>query len=122
MQRVAVVDETSGELVAFNEGDYKGGGRFVFEIPYFTLLPKRAELINVLAPNVPSATHVAFNALRVESTLWQMGQAAGCAAALAKGHAVQDVDVVEIQDTLMSQHVFVHWPSRRRCRPSKQTL
>lgn len=82
------------------------------------VLPKRSELANFAAPNCPSVSHVAFAGIREEPTLWQLGQAAGTAAAIAlrSGHlAMHDVDVAELQRELLAQHTFVHWPVRDNC-------
>ena len=86
----------------------------MFELPFFVLLPKRSELTNLMAPNCPSTTHLAFAAIRVEPTLWQLGQAAGTAAALAKG-ALHDLPVSVVQARLLEQKVFIHWPPRPSC-------
>ena len=45
------------------------------EIPFFVLLPRRAEAINLLVPLTPSSTHVTFASLRVEPQFMVMGQA-----------------------------------------------
>jgi hypothetical protein len=64
-------------------------------------------------------THVAFAGIREEPTLWQLGQAAGTAAAVALRHgsgiALQDVDAAELQRELLAQGTFVHWPPRDNC-------
>ena len=117
MQRVAVVDNPA---IVFNEGLTSPGlgGNYLSEIPYWVVLPKRKELANLAAPNCPSVSHVAFAGIREEPTLWQLGQAAGTAAAVAgkrAGQALHDVDVAELQGELLAQHTFVHWPPRAKC-------
>lgn len=76
-----------------------------YRIPYDTLLPKRTQLVNVLAAVPVSASHVAFTSLRMEPTWMIMGHAAGAAAALAVNRdcAVQDVNVSELQRNLVAQ-------------------
>jgi hypothetical protein len=77
----------------------------LYQIPYFTLLPRRKEANNVLCPVTPSASHVTFASLRVEPQYMIMGHAAGAAAVLAlkAGVAVQDVPVNDLYSTLKSQ-------------------
>ena len=120
MERVAVKNE-SGQPIAYNEGltSYDSGGIVLFDIPYYVVLPQRKEMVNLAVPNCPSASHVAFSALRVEPTLWQLGQAAGTAAGVAIQHggdmALQDVDHQELQNALIQQHAFVRWPADQNC-------
>ncbi len=130
MQRVAVKDNETGQWSTINEGltgcgfGFPGPGCVhMFELPFYVLLPKRSELTNLMAPNCPSTTHLAFSAIRVEPTLWQLGQAAGTAAAIAlhapvaagKTKALQDLNVSAVQESLLEQQVFIHWPARSSC-------
>jgi hypothetical protein len=88
-----------------------GAPHAVFEMPYSLLLPQRAHALNLLAPTTPSASHVAFNSLRMEAQFMALGQAAGAAAALAarSARAVQDVDVPALQEELVRQGARLHW-------------
>ena len=88
-----------------------GAPHAVFEMPYSLLLPQRAHALNLLAPTTPSASHVAFNSLRMEAQFMALGQAAGAAAALAArgALAVQDVDVPALQAELQRQGARLHW-------------
>ncbi len=121
MQRVAILDKDNETVIVFNEGltSYDDDGIFIFEIPYWTILPKRSELVNLAVPNCPSASHVAFAAIRVEPTLWQMGQAAGTAAGvgITEGNSppFHDIPLHKIQAKLYKQDTFYHWPPRRQC-------
>ena len=76
-----------------------------YKVPYDTLLPKRAELTNVLVPTACSSSHVRINAVRMEPAWAIQGHAAGCAAALAASTdiSVQDVDVAALQKLLLTQ-------------------
>lgn len=106
---------------AFNEGltSPSTGGAFYYELPYSIFMPKRSEVTNLFAPNCPSATHVAFAGIRVEPTLWRLGQACGTAivVALKSGNnvVVQDVNVTAVQSLLWQQGVQTHYPFREHC-------
>ena len=63
-----------------------------YKVPYEALLPKRAELTNVLVPVACSASHVRMNAVRMEPAWAIQGHAAGAAAALAL--AAGEIDAV----------------------------
>lgn len=86
----------------FNEG-YLSVAVPPFPIPYRSLIPARADADNLLVPVCLSASHVAFGSVRMEPTLMMLGHAAGTAAAQAarRGVAVQDVDVDELQRSLL---------------------
>jgi hypothetical protein len=89
-----------------------GSPNFVFEMPYTLLLPQRSQAINLLAPTTPSASHVAFNSIRMETQFMMLGQASGVASALAflnNKIAVQDVNVSVLQIELEKQGAKLHW-------------
>jgi len=72
---------------AYNEGfvfddDHWGP----FGISYRALLPRPGEAANLLTATCPSASHVAYGAIRLEQTFMSLGQAAGTAAGLAIEH------------------------------------
>lgn len=122
MERVPVATVDAAGPLAYNEGltSPGQGGNVIFDLPYWLLLPKRAEVTNLLVPNCPSVTHVAFAALREEPTLWQMGQAAGTAAAIAASSStqpvvLQDLDTSALQASLLNQGIIYHWPMRPNC-------
>ena len=95
------------------------GGVVLFDIPYYVLLPKRKEMVNLAVPNCPSVSHVAFSAMCEEPTLWQLGQAAGTATGSATQQggdkALQDIDHRDLQNALIQQHTFVRWPPDQNC-------
>ena len=79
-----------------------------FEMPYDAMLPQAAQASNVLGPVALSATHIRYNAIRMEPTWMILGQAAGVAAAMVAADAsgaarVHDVDVTRLQATLVAQ-------------------
>jgi hypothetical protein len=71
-----------------------------YQVPYGVIVPRRSA--NLLVPVAASASHVGFCALRLEPIWMALGQAAGCAAALAVegGKPVQQVDVPRLQRRL----------------------
>jgi hypothetical protein len=75
-----------------------------FLLPYSTMLPQRGEVENLLVPVAISASHVAFNSVRMEPTWMTLGQSAGVAAAMAAKAkiSVGDVDVAQLQGRLRS--------------------
>eukprot|EP00947_MAST-08B_sp_MAST-8B-sp1_P003164 g3164.t1 len=82
-----------------------------FRMPYDAMLPKESEASNLLVPVAVSASHVRFNAIRMEPTWMILGESAGTAAAMSlsssspspsKGR-VHEVDVVRLQRRLAAQ-------------------
>lgn len=69
---------------AYNEGFVFGGDDWgPFGISYRALVPRASEAENLITPTVPSSSHVAYGAIRLEWTFMALGQAAGTAVALA---------------------------------------
>jgi hypothetical protein len=53
-----------------------------FPLPYSVIVPKVGEAENLLVPVAISASHIGFNAVRLEPTWMVLGQSAGVAAAM----------------------------------------
>lgn len=72
------------------------------QIPYRSILPKRAECENLLVPVCLSSTHVAFSSVRVEPTWMVLGQSSGIAASLAvkQKKSMHDVPLADLQAKL----------------------
>jgi len=82
-----------------------------YELPFWVILPPADDASNVLVPVAVSASHVAFQTIRLEPTWSILGQAAGVTAALAlAAHNpvnVHHVDVAQVQHVLAAQGAVV---------------
>ena len=80
-----------------------------FPMPFDVMLPRRTELTNLLVPVEISASHVRYNAIRMEPAWMVLGHAAGTAAVLAldRRTTVQDVDVPALQALLLRQKQLI---------------
>lgn len=87
-----------------NEGDVQVPVK-PYQIAYRSLVPKRAEAVNLLVPVCLSASHVAYSSMRMEPQYMLLGHAAGIAAALAVKHgvALQEVPVAALQKQLLAE-------------------
>lgn len=71
-----------------------------YQIPYRAMLPKAAQVTNLIVPVAISSSHAAFTSVRVEPTFMVLGQAAGAAAALAPSGNVNKVNVSDLRKKL----------------------
>ncbi len=85
----------------------------VYQVPYRSITPKKAECSNLLVPVALSATHVAYCSIRVEPTWMVLGQGAGVAAALSAkaSQPVQDLDYSSLKQRLLAQKQVVDLPA-----------
>ena len=87
-----------------NEGDVQIGGFGPYPISYRSIIPRAAECRNLLVPVCLSATHIAYGSIRMEPVFMVLSQSAAVAAvmALKTRSAVQEVDVKQLQQTLVT--------------------
>lgn len=96
---------SDGTTRVVNEGNTEAfSSDGVFDLPYRLLLPRAAEVTNMLVPVAVSASHSGFGSIRLEPQWMILGQAAGTAAvlAIADSHShVHSVDVAALQAQLV---------------------
>lgn len=97
--------------VLVEEGNFPYTPYRPYEIPYRSLLPRKAQCQNLLVPTCMSASHVIMASLRMEPVYMMLGQAAADAAAMAieNSCAVQDIDVDALQKLLRQQKQLIHY-------------
>lgn len=82
--------------------------RAPFALPYGVMVPRSGEVQNLLVPVAISASHVAFNAVRMEPTWMILGHAAGTAASIvaaggtAPAGGVRSIDVTHLRARLLA--------------------
>lgn len=86
-----------------NEGDIGVGTPGPYQIAYGSLIPKRGQCSNLLAPVCLSSSHIAFGSIRMEPVFMILGQSAAAAAALAidKNLSVQEVAYADLRERLL---------------------
>jgi hypothetical protein len=101
-QRVVV--EEDGRKTVRNEGGF--GRRFAkpYPVSYRSIVPKRAECVNLLVPVCLSASHVAFGSIRMEPVFMILGQSTGTAACIAIDEhvSVQNVEYSKLKKRLIA--------------------
>ncbi|MFN8348008.1 MAG: FAD-dependent oxidoreductase [Spirosomataceae bacterium] len=103
-QRIMVKNPKTGKMEVRNEGDVQVGGFPPYPISYRSLIPKKADCQNLFVPVCLSATHIAYGSIRMEPVFMALAQAAAVAAARAidTDKPVQEIDVVQLQRTLIT--------------------
>jgi hypothetical protein len=94
-----------------NEGDVQVGGFPPYPIAYRALTPRKEECENLLVPVCLSASHIAYGSIRMEPVFMVLGQSAATAAvhSLVGDVAVQDIDVVRLQERLAADGQVLKW-------------
>lgn len=95
-----------------NEGDVQVGGFPPYQISYRSLVPRRSECENLLAPVCLSASHIAYGSIRMEPVFMVLGQSSAIAAGLAleKKAAVQKIQYDELRRRLLAAKQVLAWP------------
>jgi hypothetical protein len=88
---------------ARNEGDVQVSPGGPYPISYHAILPKKAEVRNLLVPVCLSSSHIAYGSFRMEPVFMILGQSSANAACLAidQKKAVQDVDTEVLRERLV---------------------
>lgn len=97
-----VVKDAAGDYVR-NEGDVQVNPGAPYPISYRAIVPKKAELTNLIVPVCVSSSHIAYGSIRMEPVFMILGQSAATAAALSldAGSAVQDIDYDALRAQLL---------------------
>jgi hypothetical protein len=108
--KVTLFVDEAGRL---NTEGYMFHGVDPFPISYRALVPTAGECTNLIVPICLSATHAAFNSIRMEPVYMMLGHAAGAAAALAATEAVtvQGVGYGELARQLRAEGQILTWPN-----------
>ena len=102
----------NGDSLVENEGQmFENIVTRPYQIPYRALTPKNSEAANLLVTICLSASHVAYQTLRMEPPFMITGQAAGTAAhlALQSGKDVQQVDIHRLQQELTDMRAVLQF-------------
>ncbi|MGE4551329.1 MAG: FAD-dependent oxidoreductase, partial [Opitutales bacterium] len=87
-----------------NEGDIGVSTRGPYQIAYGSLVPKKQQCENLLAPVCVSSSHIAFGSIRMEPVFMILGQSAATAAVLSldENLAVQDLPYETLRKRLLA--------------------
>lgn len=110
--KVTLFVDAAGRL---NTEGFTDRGVSPYGISYRAIIPDARDCENLLVPICVSATHVAFNSIRMEPVYMMLGHAAGTAAALAidNGTSVQAVDYRALARRLREDGQILSWPVSR---------
>ena len=109
------ISREGGTPHVMNEGDVQARIPHPYPVSYRSIVPKRGECTNLLAPVCLSATHIAYGSIRMEPVFMVLGQSAGTAAVLAiDGHSpVQEVEYRRLRARLLDDGQRLDWTSGR---------
>jgi hypothetical protein len=100
---------------ARNEGDVQVGVPGPYPVSYRAIVPRRAEVTNLLVPVALSASHIAYGSIRMEPVFMILGQSAATAASLALegGGVVQDVPYPRLRERLLADGQVLEWSGKQ---------
>jgi hypothetical protein len=102
-----------------NEGDIGVSTNGPYQISYGSLVPKKEQAANLLAPVCLSSSHIAYGSIRMEPVFMILGQSAATAAAMAidSGIAVQDVPYDKLRARLLADGQVLEYAPAATPRP-----
>ena len=108
VQRILAADGTVRD-----DGSFQDTPALPYQIPYRSLIPKRAECENLLVPVCLSASHIACCSLRMEPVYMALGHASGLAAVMAikAKTPVQNIGVPALRKKLLEQKAVLELAS-----------
>jgi hypothetical protein len=94
-----------------NEGDIGVSTGGPYAIAYGSLIPKKEQASNLLAPVAMSASHIAYGSIRMEPVFMILGQSAATAAVFAIDDqtTVQDVPYAKLRERLLADKQVLDW-------------
>lgn len=94
-------------------GLFKSVKKPCYAISYCAIIPQRKECKNLLVPICLSATHVAYDSIRIEPVFMILGQSAATAAALAINLkvALQDLPYSVLEQQLLKDKQILNYPN-----------
>jgi hypothetical protein len=99
-----------------NEGDIGVGLAGPYRISWRSLLPKRAEVSNLIVPVCVSSSHIAFGSIRMEPVFMILAQSAatGACMALERASAIQDVPYGLLRERLAADGQILAWETEAK--------
>jgi len=115
-QRYVVKDPVSGKDVVRNEGDVQVGIPGPYPVAYRAIVPKAAEVANLLVPVCLSSSHMAYGSIRMEPVFMVLGQSAATAACMAIDDKtpVQQVPYDKLKTKLLADGQMLVWTGPKR--------
>ncbi|MFD1034800.1 FAD-dependent oxidoreductase [Sphingomonas hankookensis] len=97
---------------ARNEGNIEVGVATPYPIAYDAIVPRQAEVTNLLVPVALSASHIAYGTIRMEPVFMILGQSAANAAdlALRSSLPVQQVPYADLRARLLQERQVLSLP------------
>ena len=95
-----------------NEGDVQESPGGPYLIGYRSIIPKKGEAENLLAPVCVSASHIAYGSIRMEPVFMILGQSAATAAVLAidAKDSVQEIEYAALRERLLADGQVLDLP------------